>query len=169
MALSGAGAAQSTAGLASGINEAAKSYRQWKEINVLKNLKEGGSGADFYVTPGGTAIPKEYYHSLSDIDVRKWYLSQEATIPNLIDNSQSLEQQAYQAFSIRNEIRTTARELMADRQAAELLYINDPNKTWEQIIQRQIEKGLKGDDIYKAIIESSQRSRSSVNKSLGLE
>ena len=42
MALSGAGAAQSAAGMASGINEAAKAYRQWKEINVLKNLEEGG-------------------------------------------------------------------------------------------------------------------------------
>lgn len=46
MALSGAGAAQSTAGLASGINEAAKAYRQWKEINILKKLGEGGLGTN---------------------------------------------------------------------------------------------------------------------------
>ena len=45
MALSGAGAAQSAAGLASGINDAAKAYRQWKEIDALKNIREGGNAA----------------------------------------------------------------------------------------------------------------------------
>ena len=53
---------------------------------------------------------------------------------------------------------------MADRNLAETLY-----KTWEEVIQRQIDKGFTGDDIYKEIIASSQRSRKSVNKSLGLE
>ena len=58
---------------------------------------------------------------------------------------------------------------MADRIKAESLYITDPNRTWEQIIQRQIDKGLSGDDIYREIINSSQRSRKSVNNLLGLE
>ena len=109
------------------------------------------------------------YHSLSDVDARKWYLAQEAKIPDLIDYSQSLEQQAYQAFSLRNQYRTTARELMTDRIKAESLYKTDPNRTWEQIIQKQIDKGLSGDDIYREIIKSSKRSRKSVNNSLGLE
>ena len=58
---------------------------------------------------------------------------------------------------------------MADRETSEALYKSDPKLTWEAIIRRQKEKGLDGDDIYKAIIESLQRSRKSVNKSLGLE
>ena len=62
-----------------------------------------------------------------------------------------------------------SRESMSDRKLAEFLYASDPNLTWEQIIQKQIDKGLSGDDIYKAIIESSQHSRISVNQSLGLE
>jgi len=123
----------------------------------------------FYVTPEGVAIPRADYHSLSDVDARKWYLAQEATIPDLIDYSQSLEKQAYQAFSLRNKFRTAARELMANRELAESLYITDPNPTWEALIKKQRAKGLTGDDIYKAIIQSSQRSRVSVNKSLGLE
>lgn len=139
--------------------------KQQSETSIIEN--EGGS--DFYVTPGGTAIPKENYHSMSIVDVRKWYLSQEAKIPDLIDASQSLENQAYQAFSLRNEFRTTARELMADRATAESLYITDPNRTWEQMVNKQINNGLIGDDIYRAIINSSQKSRPSVNKSLGLE
>lgn len=77
--------------------------------------------------------------------------------------------QAYHAFSLRNKFRTAARKLMANREAAEKLYKTDPNRTWKEIVQRQVDKGLTGDDIYRAIIQSSQRSRSSVNKSLGLE
>ena len=57
MAFSGAGAAQSAAGMASGINEAAKAYRQWKEINVLKNLEEGGS-TTFYTVQNGRNVER---------------------------------------------------------------------------------------------------------------
>ena len=58
---------------------------------------------------------------------------------------------------------------MADRKSAESLYKTDPNLSWEDVIQKQINKGLTGDDIYNAIVKSAQRSRRSVNKSLGLE
>ena len=58
---------------------------------------------------------------------------------------------------------------MLDQQLAESLLWTDPNLTWDQIIQKQIAKGLSGDDIYREILESSQRSRTSINQSLGLE
>ena len=106
---------------------------------------------------------------MSNVEARKWYLEQEAKIPDMIDKSLPLEEQAKQAFNLRNQFRTQARELMADRATAESLYKTDPNLTWEEIVRKQSAKGLEGDDIYKAIIESSQRSRKSVNKSLGLE
>ena len=104
-----------------------------------------------------------------EVDARKWYLEHEAQIPDLIDKSLPLEEQAKQAFSLRNQFRTQARELMEDRVLAESLYKSDPNLTWEQLIEKQRNKGYSGDDIYKAIIESSQRSRKSVNQSLGLD
>ncbi len=107
--------------------------------------------------------------TLSNTEARRWYLENEAKIPELVDKSLPLEQQAKQAFKLRNQFRTRARDLMADRKLAESLYKTDPNLTWEQVVQKQIDKGLSGDDIYKAIIESAQRSRSSVNQLLGLE
>jgi|GEM_PF-380923 len=113
-------------------------------------------------------ITKDKY-TLSNIEARKWYLEQEAKIPDLIDKNLSLEEQAKQAFNLRNQFRMEARELMADRVLAESLYKTDPNKSWEEMIQRQIDKGFTGDSIYKEIIASSQRSRKTVNKSLGLE
>lgn len=107
--------------------------------------------------------------TLSNVDARRWYLEQEAKIPDLIDDSLPIEQQARQAFDLRNQYRTQARELMSDQQLAESLFRTDPNLTWDQIVQKQAEKGLSGDDIYREILESSQRSRTSVNQSLGLE
>lgn len=118
---------------------------------------------------GIEGIGKSGKYSLSNVEARKWYLEQEAKIPDMIDKSLPLEEQAKQAFNLRNQFRTQARELMEDRATAESLYKTDPNLAWEEIVRKQRAKGLEGDDIYKAIIESSQRSRKSVNKSLGLE
>ena len=74
-----------------------------------------------------------------------------------------------QAFNLRNQYRAQARELMSDRQKANFLYKNEPNLKWEEIVKIQEKKGLKGDEIYKEIIESSQRSRTSVNEKLGVK
>ena len=109
------------------------------------------------------------YQKLSNVDARRWYLEQEAKIPDLIDTNLPMEEQAKMAFKLRNQYRTQAREMMEDRQLAELLYKTEPNITWEQIVQKQIDKGLVGDEIFKGIIESSQRSRESVNDLLGLD
>lgn len=153
---------------------------EWSEMGARTILIAGLCNPDFYVKNRETAhfdqilLPEKYEGglepgTLSNVDARKWYLEQETKIPDLIDNSLSLQQQARQAFDLRNQYRMQARELMSDRQLAESLYTTDPNLSWEQIIQKQIDKGLSGDDIYKAIIESSQRSRTSVNHLLGLE
>ena len=107
--------------------------------------------------------------SLSNVEARKWYLDQEQKITEQIDKNLSVKEQAKQAFELRNQYRTQARELMKDQELAASLNITDPNRTWEEIVQRQIEKGYAGDDIYKQIIESSQRSRTAVNQQLGLE
>ncbi|WP_347332729.1 hemagglutinin repeat-containing protein [Marinimicrobium locisalis] len=114
-------------------------------------------------------------HTLSNVEARKWYLEQESRIPGRIDPNASLDKQARQAFDLRNQARTKARDLMGDREAAELITEKNPNLTWDQVIRetesKLIERGAKNismDDIYAEIIESSQRSRKSVNKGLGL-
>ncbi|MVP02560.1 RHS repeat-associated core domain-containing protein, partial [Paenibacillus lutrae] len=106
--------------------------------------------------------------SLSSAAARAWYLEQELLIASRIDSTLKLEQQAFQAFKFRNQIRSQARNLMSDRTLAESLAKTDPNLSWEQVVQKQIKKGYTGDDIWRAIIESSQRSRKSVNDKFGL-
>ena len=106
--------------------------------------------------------------TLSNIETRTWYLEQESRISNLLDKKLSLEQQARQAFELRNQFRTEARELMADRNLAEVLNKTEKNLTWEQLVSKKMQEGFSGDELWKSIIESSQKSRASVNESLGL-
>ncbi len=123
---------------------------------------------------GGTtflaAIPKPPMPgTLSNYEARKWYLQQETKISGLIDDpALTLEQRARLAFDLRNYYRTQARNLMADRKLAERLMLEEPNLTWEQIIQKGMNKGLTGDDIYFHIIRSSQKSRPGVNQQFNL-
>lgn len=64
-------------------------------------------------------------------DARAWYLKKEAGIADLVDQSLPWEQKGRQAFELRNQYRTQARELMADRGVANKLNKSDPNMTWE--------------------------------------
>ena len=149
-----------------------KGYVVGNIIGNIAGYKLASEGA-FYKNNSTEASSNKFVenqkYSLSNVEARKWYLEQEAKIPDMIDSSLSLEEQAKQAFNLRNNFRTEARELMADRATAESLYKTDPNWSWEKIVQKQVEKGLSGDDIYKEIIASSQRSREAVNKSLGVK
>ncbi|MBO8172918.1 MAG: hypothetical protein H0Z33_13645 [Bacillaceae bacterium] len=107
--------------------------------------------------------------TLSNVEARKWYLSQEAKIKDMIDKTLPLEEQAKQAFNLRNQFRTQARELMADRKLAQKLMDTDPNLTWDDVVKKYSNKGYSGDELWQEIIEASTRSRPSVNKNLGLE
>ena len=109
------------------------------------------------------------YGTLDNVEARKWYLESETRIPDFIDSSQPLEQQARQAFTLRNQIRTLTRKLMKDRDLAESLDNSDPNLSWNELCGIYYDRGFRGDDIYREIIKSAQRSRKSVNQLLGLE
>ena len=56
---------------------------------------------------------------------------------------------------------------MADRELAESLYATDPNLTWETMIQKQRNKGLAGDDIYKAIYRKFSAVRNKCKSVIG--
>jgi filamentous hemagglutinin len=106
---------------------------------------------------------------LSSVEAREWYVAREADIPTLINKKLSLKEQAKQAFELRNQFRTDARELMADRKLAEKLNREEPNMTWDQVVEKYKKQDYKGDDLWKKIIESSQKSRQSVNQQLNVK
>jgi hypothetical protein len=113
--------------------------------------------------------------SLNDLSARQWYLAQEARIPQLLDKNASFEDQARQAWALRNEFRTEARNAMTNRAGAKKISDENPNLTWEQTYRRYeyetpARTGSKRSpaQIFQAIIEASQRSRPSVNEALGI-
>ena len=107
--------------------------------------------------------------TLDNKAAREWYLEQEKKIPSQLNPNDPLGTQARQAHGLRNEARTMARDLMSDRELAAQLARDNPNLTWDEVVSKTMGKGYTGDDIYREIVSSSQRSRTSVNKKLGLE
>jgi RHS repeat-associated protein len=130
---------------------------------------EASIGGTITMSAARRSAVEHLYGTMNNVEARSWYLTQEKAIPRLIDESASLEGQARQAFSLRNEFRTEARNLMSDRKAAADLMKTDPNQTWNQVVRKYTDRGFKGDDLWKQIIGSSQRSRQTVNQSLGLK
>ncbi|PKA03460.1 hypothetical protein CH375_16845, partial [Leptospira ellisii] len=154
-------------GMISAITDALKSGKVMDAVEVVKNgIKAIVGGDDAWklenhwskLTKPGT---------LSDKEARAWYLANEATIPELVDKTLPLQSQAKQAFELRNEFRSLSRDLMSDRVKAAELAANEKNLTWVQVVDKYKNMNLQGDQLWRAIIESSQRSRSSVNSGLG--
>lgn len=121
---------------------------------------------------GGTSfvsgiMPPTRYN---EYDVRmNFYLKAEAQMDGLAPTDLSLKDTARWYFDYRNFLRSRARYLMSNRDAAIGFEISDPNFTFEEIIQHKIiNKGLSGDDIYTDIINSAPKSRTSINQSLGI-
>lgn len=108
--------------------------------------------------------------TLNNIQAREWYLYYEAKIPEIIDKTASLAEQARQAYQLRSWCRIKSRQLMVERELALQLAQAEPNLTLEQVRQNQIEKGLAYDDLtWEGVIRSSTRSRASVNGELGID
>jgi filamentous hemagglutinin len=111
--------------------------------------------------PSGAIVELPAQASLSRADARSWYVSQDANIPNLIDRSATLEQQAYQASGLRNAFRSTSRDSMVNFSVANDLNLTRPNLTWQQTVQK-----YNGD--YAEIISASQRSNRQVNSQFNI-
>jgi hypothetical protein len=58
---------------------------------------------------------------------------------------------------------------MADRAEAARLNAEEPNMTWEQVVKKYKAQGYTGDNLWNKIIESSQKSRASVNENLNVK
>lgn len=114
-------------------------------------------------------VPQTHVAQSSNLEARQYYLAEDAKILNSIDASASLEAQARTAFDTRNANRSRAREFMADRVSADRLLREEPNMTWEHIVASRKARGLSGNDIYRSILNSSQRTRHDVNRRYGLE
>lgn len=107
---------------------------------------------------------------LPDSEVRKWYREHDKNIPNLIDKSLPIEQQARQACELRNRYRTQARDLMDNQELRKQLDITDPNKSFEELLIDKMErKGLNRNQAIEDILNTATKTRKSIDKKYGLE
>ena len=107
---------------------------------------------------------------MSNIDVRKWYIAHNKQIPDLIDRTLHLIDQAKQACELRNKFKKQARELMADQEARKKLDIEDPILSFEELIAKKMkDKKISREKAIEDIIKTSTKTRKSVNDALGVE
>ena len=92
---------------------------------------------------------------LENKEVRMWYKAHDGKIPDLIDRTQSLEQQARQACELRNNNRSNARELMEDQAYRRRLDKERPNRAFEYYYNKYKADGKTDVEVYKTIIYKS--------------
>lgn len=118
-------------------------------------------------------LPNYNPGTLSPDEARTVYLQGEQRMrqlnEQLMRQGVSPEQRAQMMFDLRNQLRSWSRDLMSDRALAGELNANEPNLTLDQLIAKNQAKGLAGDDVWNSIIDSSTRSRGSVNAKLGID
>lgn len=112
----------------------------------------------------------EFFGKFGDLEVRKWYKSHDENILNIIDTTKSIKEQAMQAHALRNKYRTEARLMMSDREKAEELNENIPNKSFEELVEYKIsKKNLSLEEAYKDILETAGKTNKEVNKKFNLD
>lgn len=133
-------------------------------------------GNDNFRIPKSKFLKAEYSeisdlkHSLSDRDVRIWYKAKDSNIKNIIDTSKSLEEQARQAYELRCQYRTQARDLMRDQDKRKELDISRPNKSFEELLAHKMnDKGMTREEAVKDIIATAGKTNKHVDELLGVK
>lgn len=113
----------------------------------------------------------------TNADIRKWYLEKVGTIPELdrkwAAEGVPLEERARRAVAIRHDARMEARSMMSSTLEVAMLrardfftYGNINGPTFGQLVKKAEAKGLRGDDVFKDLIGSSNRTNQTVNQHL---
>ncbi|MCE5200830.1 MAG: phage minor capsid protein [Armatimonadota bacterium] len=114
-------------------------------------------------------VDKSNYGTLSNEEARRWYKSNLKSALVRINPELPLEEQAKMAHETRNQIRSEARLMMADREKADSLNTKYPNLSFEEMIAHKREdKELSGDDVWRDIIKSAGKTNTDIDKKMGL-
>lgn len=107
---------------------------------------------------------------LGNLEVRSWYKHQNELIPEKVGKSGSLEERAKRAFEMRNQNKANARALMKDEAERQRLDKEEPPKTFEELVQdKMTRKEMNREEALADVIETSAKTRRSVNERFGLE
>jgi SPP1 gp7 family putative phage head morphogenesis protein len=111
---------------------------------------------------------------LGNKEARLWYKAHDENIPNLLDPSDTLEQQARKASAMRNENRTQTRELMKDKELRKELDKNKPNRSYEFYynkykFDKEAKRERSDDEINMMIIQKSTTTNKDADRKAGLK
>lgn len=143
-----------------------------------------GPGSGQAAEPGAalaavSAAPAAVNLPQTNAEIRQWYNDQVAVIPALneqwVNEGLSAEERARRAHEIRHNARLQAREFMPDKQEVADLQARDLQKygnpdgpTFDQLVEANRAKGMTGDAVYEAIINSSNRTNAEYNQRFGV-
>ncbi len=119
------------------------------------------------VTPNGVRIDFPVPSSLTNIETRQWYDPLDKRISEFLDQKVNLQEQAHQAWRLRDSFKTAARDAMSDQKARAILDSTRPNQTWEQTVKKY-SPSYGGDDLWRAIIQAAQRPNAEVGRKFGV-
>jgi len=99
---------------------------------------------------------------------RLWYQKKVASIPFEINKEDTLEQQARQAFKLRNFYRSEARKKMRNKKEVKRLERDFPNYTFEKLLSKKLlKKGKKSmDEAYLDIIRTATKTNEEIDAML---
>ncbi len=101
--------------------------------------------------------------------IREWYYANVNNIPNQIDGTLPLEQQARQAYGFRNQYKHQARSAMSDVETAKALEQKRPAPDFEELVESKMKrKGMSREEALEDILKTASKTNADVNKEFGL-
>ena len=152
--------------------DAPKSFASFQDLkynNTEKWAEVKASKQDVLNAKGFDEI-KGLKGKLGDREARAWYDAHDKRIPELIDKTQPIEEQARQAHGLRNQYRTQTRDLMKNQTLRKDLDARFPNETFDETVARKMrDKGLTREQALEDIVRTAATPNKEVNKKYGLE
>ncbi|WP_369798405.1 toxin glutamine deamidase domain-containing protein [Mycobacterium sp. URHB0044] len=112
---------------------------------------------------GPLGLPDYAPGTLSDVEATTVYSHGEQRMRELDEQLQregmGAEERARILFEQKNSLRAWTRDLMSNRTAAEVLAANESTLTFDELVARNEAKGLSGDAVFDAIIDTATHGR----------
>lgn len=113
---------------------------------------------------------EDFFGKFGNKEVRLWYKYRNERIPELLDPSKSLLEQAKEAVRLRNEYKHQARDMMRDQKERARLDAQEKPKSFEELLERKrLKYGLTEEEALLDIIRSSATTNKAYDRLAGLE
>ncbi|CBL17846.1 phage minor capsid protein [Ruminococcus champanellensis] len=140
-----------------------------KAVTARKRVDKSGKGG---IIVNKEKLSKYIGKPIVETDnqhIREWYYANVGDIPNQIDRSKSREEQARQAYTLRNQYKHQARAAMSDEETAKMLEETRPVIPFDELLESKMRrKGLSKEEAMEDIIQTASKTNADVNKEFGL-